>query len=168
MINHIDCDYLDKSLSHDMQELITEWSNKTYSEDLFIILNDNYKQIIENDSTDYSAQMFFPIFIDNKLQGFTIFFRIQGNYIDSSSKAPRTVTSFLQRFLNEKTNFQGEKPMVKSEEISKNFEDYLFSEMDLDYVWEKVDNNLATLLGVTEYLENEQKLTRINKELVSS
>ena len=168
MINHIDCDYLDKLLSHDMQELITEWSNKTYSEDLFIVLNDNYKQIIENDSTNYSAQMFFPIFIDNKLQGFTIFFRIQGNYIASSSKAPRTVTGFLQKLLNDKSNSQKENPMIKSEEVSKYFENYLFSEIDLDYVWEKVDNNLATLLGVTEYLDNEQKLTRLNKELVSS
>lgn len=58
--------------------------------------------------------------------------------------------------------------MIKSEEVSKYFENYLFSEIDLDYVWEKVDNNLATLLGITEYLDNEQKLTRLNKELVSS
>ncbi len=168
IINYIDEDYLNKELSQDMQDLVAEWKDKEYSDDLFIILNDNLKQIIKEDSTDYSAQMFFPIFIDNRLQGFTIFFRIQGDYISTSAKAPKTVTSFIQKFLNDDLKAKEKNSMINKKEISKNFEDYLFSELDLDYVWEKVDNNLPTLLGITGYLENEQKLTKINKQLLSS
>lgn len=166
IISSMDDPYLDKPLSKDMQELIAEWSNKEFSEDLLIILNNNFKQIVEDDSTIYSAQMVFPIFINNKLDGFAIYFRTQGNYILSSSKAPNTIRNFLQKFLNDE--LEKEKSMSKEKLVSEHFENYLFSQLDLDYVWEKIDNNLPTLLGITGYLENEQKLTKINKLLVST
>ena len=35
----------------------------------------NLKQIVKDDNTKYSAQMIFPLFVDKKLDGFTIFFR---------------------------------------------------------------------------------------------
>lgn len=168
IISRIDDCYLDKPLSKEMQELAAEWNNKEFSEDLLVVLNNNFKQIIENDSTRYSAQMFFPIFINNKLDGFAIYFRTQGDYVLTSSKAPKTIRNLLQKFLNEESDLEKEVLMSKEKLISNSFNDSLFSQLDLDYVWEKVDNNLPTLLGVTEYLENEQKLTKINKLLVST
>lgn len=67
--------YWHKSLSKDMLNLVAEWKDKEFSEDLFLILNNNLKQIVKDDNTKYSAQMIFPLFIDNQLDGFTIFFR---------------------------------------------------------------------------------------------
>ena len=52
----------------------SEWKDKEFSEDLFLILNNNLKQIVKDDNTKYSAQMIFPLFVDKKLDGFTIFF----------------------------------------------------------------------------------------------
>lgn len=97
--------YWHKPLSQDMLDLANEWKDEKFSEDLFLILNDNLKQIVENDTTKYSAQMFFPFFIDNKLAGFAIFFRTNGDYIDSSSKAPKTIRDFIQKELNKENNF---------------------------------------------------------------
>ena len=67
--------YWHKPFSKDMLNLVDEWKDKEFSEDLFLILNNNLKQIVKDDNTKYSAQMIFPLFIDNKLDGFTIFFR---------------------------------------------------------------------------------------------
>ena len=98
--------YWHKPLSEDIKDLAVEWSYEEFSEDLFLILNDNLKEIIENDSTKYSAQMIFPIYINKKLDGFVFFFRTSGDYIDSSSKAPKTVRNFIQKHLNdEKTDY---------------------------------------------------------------
>lgn len=97
-------DYWHKPLSQDLLDLANEWKDKTFSEDLFLILNNNLKQIVKNDTTKYSAQMIFPFFIENKLAGFVIFFRTKGDYILSSSKAPKSIRDFIQKELN-KENF---------------------------------------------------------------
>ena len=68
-------DYWHKSLSTDMLDLIQDWKNKEFSEDLYLLLNDNLKQIVENDKVKYSSQMIFPLFFDNKLDGLVIFFK---------------------------------------------------------------------------------------------
>lgn len=69
--------YWHKPLSNDMLDLANEWKNKEFSEDLFLILNDNLKQITIKDNTEYSAQMIFPFFVNKKLAGFAIFFRTE-------------------------------------------------------------------------------------------
>ena len=97
--------YWHKPLSQDMLDLANEWKDKKFSEELFLILNDNLKQIVENDTTKYSAQMIFPFFIDNILSGFAIFFRTHGDYIESSAKAPKTVRDFIQKKINEENDF---------------------------------------------------------------
>lgn len=97
--------YWHKPLSQDMLDIANEWKDETFSEDLFLILNDNLKQIVKNDTTKYSAQMIFPILMDNKLDGFAIFFRTHGDYILSSSKAPKTIRNFIQQELNKENNF---------------------------------------------------------------
>lgn len=94
--------YWHKPLSQDMQDLIEKWKDETFSEDLFLLLNTNLKQIVKGDNTKYSAQIIFPIFIDEKLDGFAIFFRTNGDYIISSAKAPKTIRNFIQKELNKK------------------------------------------------------------------
>lgn len=103
--HNLDNIYWHKPLSNDIKNLAQEWKNKSFSEDLFLLLNENLKQIIENDTTEYSAQMIFPIFVNKKLDGFAIFFRTSGNYILSSSKAPKTARDFIQNVLNNETDF---------------------------------------------------------------
>lgn len=98
-------DYWHKPLSQDLLDLANEWKDKTFSEDLFLILNNNLKQIVKNDTTKYSAQMIFPFFIENKLTGFVIFFRTKGNYILSSSKSPKSIRDFIQKELNKEKFF---------------------------------------------------------------
>ena len=66
--------YWHKSLSKDILDLIKDWKNKEFSEDLYLLLNDNFKQIVKNDKVEYSLQMIFPLFFDNKLDGLAIFF----------------------------------------------------------------------------------------------
>ncbi len=97
--------YWHKPLSNDMLSLANEWKDKTFTEDLFLILNNNLKQITENDTTKYSAQMIFPFFVEKKLAGFAIFFRTNGDYIPSSAKAPKTIRNFIQNVLNEESDF---------------------------------------------------------------
>ncbi len=94
--------YWHKPLSQDMLDLVEEWKNKVFSENLFLLLNNNLKQIVKNDTIKYSAQIIFPLFIDDKLDGFAIFFRTNGDYILSSSKAPNTIRNFIQKELNKK------------------------------------------------------------------
>lgn len=67
--------YWHKPLSTDMLNLIKEWKNKEFSEDLYLLLNDNFKKIVENDEVEYFSQMIFPLFFDNKLDGLAIFFK---------------------------------------------------------------------------------------------
>ena len=67
--------YWHKPLSKDILNLIKEWENKEFSEDLYLHLNDNFKQIVENDEVKYLSQMIFPLFFDNKLDGLAIFFK---------------------------------------------------------------------------------------------
>lgn len=92
--------YWNQPLSQDMLDLVEIWKKQTFSEDLFLLLNNNLKQIVKNDIIKYSAQMIFPLFIDKKLDGLAIFFRTNGDYIISSTKAPKTIRNFIQKELN--------------------------------------------------------------------
>ena len=94
--------YWNQPLSQDMLDLVEIWKKQTFSEDLFLLLNNNLKQIVKNDTITYSAQIIFPLFINEKLDGFAIFFRTNGDYIISSSKAPKTIRNFIQKELNKK------------------------------------------------------------------
>lgn len=91
--------YLDQLLNNKLLDLIQDWKDKSYSNQLSLILNHNLKKFITNDTANYSAQMFFPIFHDDLLQGLLLFFRTTGNYIKSSSKAPRTIKFFIEKML---------------------------------------------------------------------
>lgn len=91
--------YLDQPLNNELLDLIQDWKDKGYSNQLSLILNHNLKKFITNDIANYSAQMIFPIFHDDILQGLLLFFRTTGNYIKSSSKAPRTIKFFIEKML---------------------------------------------------------------------
>ena len=96
--------YFHKTLHKSMQYIIDKWKDKKTSDDLYLILNENLIQIVENDTIKYSAQIILPIFVDNKLDGFLIFFRIYGDYIESSINPLKTIRDFLQKELNNNFN----------------------------------------------------------------
>jgi hypothetical protein len=159
-------DYWHKSLSKDMLDLINEWKSKNFSEDLFLILNDNFKQIVENDNTKYSAQMIFPFFIDEKLSGFAIFFRTNGNYIDSSSKAPKTIRNFIQKELNKENNLEGE--FMENNKNGNNFDLAWFSKENIDLIDDKIELDICKLLDIDDYLEINRKFNEVTLKLTSS
>ncbi|MCI8587247.1 MAG: hypothetical protein HFJ49_01380 [Clostridia bacterium] len=73
-------DFWHKNISQDLQNIINIWNNKKFSEDLLLLENKNFKQIIPNDSTKYSSQIFFPLFFEEKLDGLAIFFKTKGSF----------------------------------------------------------------------------------------
>lgn len=64
-----------------------------------IIRNQELYRIIEGDIIDYSAQIIFPVLKNREIVGMAIFFREKTNYIESSTKAPRTIVNFIQRII---------------------------------------------------------------------
>ncbi len=71
--------YLNQPLNSELLDFIQDWKDKSYSNELSLILNNNPKKFIINDTTNYSAQMIFPIFHNDMLQGLLLFFRTNGN-----------------------------------------------------------------------------------------
>lgn len=96
---HSDDSLLNKPLSQDMIELYDMWKNQQSYNDNFLMLNKDFKKITnEDDFIEYSAQMIFPIYHNNSIDGFIIFFRTFGNYIETSSKAPISARQFIEKF----------------------------------------------------------------------
>lgn len=94
--------YSSKPLSTDLLALIEDWKKLPISEDIFFMENNSTKKIIHNDSQKYSAQMIFPLYVEegeDKLQGLTIYFRNYGDYIKSSPKAPNTMRKWIMSFM---------------------------------------------------------------------
>lgn len=89
--------YQSKYLSHNITSLINKWNILPVSEEIYLIENNPSIQIIDNDTEKYSAIMIFPIYLDKKISGVIIYFRENGNYISSSSKAPNTIRKFIMK-----------------------------------------------------------------------
>lgn len=127
------------------------------------MINDNLKKIIYDDDTRYSAQMFFTIYINDMLRGVVFFFRLNGDYISSSSKAPKTICKFLQDFLNKKYISKSKMTSSTNNLFGNNLEsinertDY---NMDL-LTSNKSNNNIFTKM--IEFIEN--IFSRINARL---
>lgn len=98
-------DYFRMPLSQDILDLIEEWKDKPFSEDLFLILNEDLKQIVKNDTTKYSAQMFFPFYINKQFAGLAIFFKTNGDYVLSSAKAPKKIRDFIQKYMSDEDDY---------------------------------------------------------------
>lgn len=94
--NELNDNYANKTLGKEILKLIDNWKNTKSFDDNFICINDSFYKIIENDKTTYSAQMIFPIYHNEVLDGLIIFFRQQGSYIPSSCKAPITIRNFAE------------------------------------------------------------------------
>ena len=58
--------------------------------------------------------------------------------------------------------------MNKKKNISSKIDNDLFSQIDIDFVDEKFEQNLPLLLQYGKYIEIDRKLAKINLELVSS
>lgn len=58
--------------------------------------------------------------------------------------------------------------MNKKKNISSKIDNDLFSQIDIDFVDEKFEQNLPLLLQYGKYIEIDKKLAKINLELVSS
>lgn len=91
------CNYQSKYLSHNITSLIDKWNILPVSEEISLIENNPSIQIVHNDTEKYSAMMIFPIYLDRKISGMAIYFRGNGNYISSSSKAPNTIRKFIMK-----------------------------------------------------------------------
>lgn len=89
--------YANKKLSNDILKIIDEWKKCKKFNNNFILRNEFFYKIIEDDKTVYSGQMIFPIYHNNVLDGILIFFRQKGDYILSSCKIPKTTRDFAEK-----------------------------------------------------------------------
>ena len=86
-------EYIHKKISKDLTDLASEWKNKTFSKDLFLTLDSkNAKSLIQNDNAQYVAQMIFPLFNNDILDGFAIVFKI-------NSAFTKEIEKFIQKEL---------------------------------------------------------------------
>ena len=60
--------YISKPLNNNLLSLIEKWKKLPISEDLLFIENDSTIKLIDNDIENYSAQMIFPIYLNNSIE----------------------------------------------------------------------------------------------------
>lgn len=65
---YVDVSYMFQPLNKDILELIDSWKKLPITEDLFLVENDSKRKIIGFTNETYSAQMIFPIYLNNKLE----------------------------------------------------------------------------------------------------
>ncbi len=93
-------DYESSKLSESIINLIEKWHVAPVSNDLFLMQNNPTFSITKSNLSKPSSIMIFPVYVSNKLEGLTIFYRNTGNYISTSSKAPNTIRNWIMKFLN--------------------------------------------------------------------
>lgn len=60
--------YISKPLNSDLLTLIEKWRQLPVSEDLLFMENNSTIKLIVNDIENYSAQMIFPIYLNNSIE----------------------------------------------------------------------------------------------------
>ena len=60
--------YISKPLNSNLLTLIEKWKQLPVSEDLLFMKNDSTIKLIDNDIENYSAQMIFPIYLNNSIE----------------------------------------------------------------------------------------------------
>lgn len=60
--------YISKLLNSNLLTLIEKWKQLPVSEDLLFMENDSTIKLIDNDIENYSAQMIFPIYLNNSIE----------------------------------------------------------------------------------------------------
>ena len=89
--------FKDKTLSGEIKKLGRNWTlDKEFTNNYFFANNAECIKLINNDNISYTAQLVFPIYHNNSLDGYLIFFRQVGNYISSSCKAPISCRKFVE------------------------------------------------------------------------
>ena len=91
--------FLSKSISNDLLKIIECWNNITISENLFYIKNNPNINIIKEDNNIYDSLIIFPLYLDNKLSGLSIFFRNGGYYIKTSLKSLNTIRKWIMKIM---------------------------------------------------------------------
>lgn len=94
-------DYINHKITDDLHDIIMEWTNiNCFNNELFKMYNKEKNMItlklVENDKIPYYAQLIFPLFHNNKLNGLFICFRIHRNYNNSSVKSVITTRNFTE------------------------------------------------------------------------
>lgn len=98
--------FINNKISDDLHGIITEWSKITnFDNNLFKMYNKDKNmdtlKLIDNDDTSYYAQLVFPLFHNNKLDGLFICFRTHKNYINSSVKPARTTRNLTEKMIDD-------------------------------------------------------------------
>lgn len=66
--------YISKPLNNDLLSLIEEWKMLPISEYLLFMENNSTIKLIDNDIEKYSAQMIFPIYLNNSIERISYLF----------------------------------------------------------------------------------------------
>lgn len=60
--------YLSNPLNNDLLSLIEKWKQLPISENLLFMENISTLKLVDNDSENYTAQMIFPLYLDNSIK----------------------------------------------------------------------------------------------------
>jgi len=89
--------YVNRQVSLFIKDLYNSWSKDKYiTKDKCLWIQNDFKPIVKNDTTFYRAQVIYPLFYQNKFDGFIIFFRTKREYIKSSLKPLKTIRHFAE------------------------------------------------------------------------
>jgi len=93
--------YINKPISKDLISLIKKFNKVPVSEDVFILENTSKIKLFDNDENIYSGIIILPIYLNNKVEGITIFFRDNGAIYSKnhSIKAPNTIRKWIMQFM---------------------------------------------------------------------
>lgn len=93
--------YINQKISNDLTLLITKMNKLPIDEKVFVLENSPTIKLVDNDETDYSAVIILPIYLDNKIEGLTIFFRDNGAVysLNHSIKAPNTIRKWIMKYM---------------------------------------------------------------------
>ena len=88
-------------LNEDILDIINLWnSNNCSKSNLFCVLNKKCFKLFKDDHNLYSAQMIFPLFNNNTLNGLIIFSRTTSDYIETSIKSVSGMIKFTNEIIN--------------------------------------------------------------------
>ncbi|MDO5556640.1 MAG: hypothetical protein Q4G05_00120 [Clostridia bacterium] len=94
--------YANKEISTDIKNTISKWSNtKDFEESFFEMRTTDTINIINNDTSNYTGQIIFPIYHKGKLAGTFICFRLHKDYVDTSVKPAMTTRHFVELMSND-------------------------------------------------------------------
>ena len=93
--------FVNRTISHQLKELIDSWKNKGQEVELLIVEPTECMDIIPNDSYKYTSQIFLPIYQENELVGVFIHFTYNRRYISSNLRNSKTLRHFTEVLTSE-------------------------------------------------------------------